>query len=96
MDFLPAMLGDGSAVSQFAGRKGRGRLKHVEQRLLVVQDRVAQWRLRHVRIDMVDNAADLLTKHVPRQVWEHLRPVIGVREGSSKPPVLGRSPRAQA
>ena len=72
------LYGDSSSALMLAQREGQGRLKHVEARLLALQQWHREGRLRMVKLACADNVADLMTKHVSRPTWETLAPRIGL------------------
>jgi hypothetical protein len=74
----PVVAGDSSSALQLAGRRGQGRLKHVEVRLLALQQWCQEGRLRLRKVASADNEADLMTKHVPRATWKWLAGRIGL------------------
>ncbi len=76
----PLVYSDSSSALTLVGRKGQGRLKHVEIRLLAIQDWKEEGRLRLGKVATLDNLSDLLTKHVTRSTIELLRPRLGLGE----------------
>ena len=76
----PLVYSDSSSALTLVGRKGQGRLKHVEIRLLAIQDWKEEGRLRLGKVATLDNLSDLLTKHVTRSTMELLRPRLGLGE----------------
>ena len=76
----PLIFSDSSSALQLVGRRGQGRLKHVEIRLLASQDWKEAGRLRTAKVDTAENLSDLLTKHVTRATLEALRPLLGICE----------------
>jgi hypothetical protein len=74
----PLIYSDSSSALTLVGRKGQGRLKHVEIRLLAIQDWKEEGRLRTGKVATLDNMSDLLTKHVTRATMESLRPLCGI------------------
>jgi hypothetical protein len=76
----PLIYCDSSSALQLTGRRGQGRLKHVEVRLLAIQDWRQAGRLTTAKIDTSKNISDVLTKHVVRATLEALRPLLGIGE----------------
>ena len=76
----PLIYCDSSSALQLTGRRGQGRLKHVEVRLLAIQDWRQAGRLHTAKIDTSENISDVLTKHVVRATLEALRPWLGICE----------------
>ena len=74
----PLVYSDSSSALTLVGRKGQGRLKHVEIRLLAIQDWKEEGRLRTGKVATLENLSDLLTKHVTRATMESLRPLCGI------------------
>jgi hypothetical protein len=74
----PLVYSDSSSALTLVGRKGQGRLKHVEIRLLAIQDWKEEGRLRLGKVATLENMSDLLTKHVIRATLELLRPKLGI------------------
>ena len=57
---------DSSVAKTIAMRKGAGRVRHIEVRELLVQDRVAKGELQIFNVKGEFNVADGLTKHLER------------------------------
>ena len=76
----PLIYSDSSSALTLVGRQGQGRLKHVEIRLLAIQDWKAEGRLRTAKVDTLENPSDLMTKHVTRATLDALCPLLGVGE----------------
>ena len=60
----PTIHGDSSSALTLASRAGMDKLKHVEIRLLAIQDWVASGRLMLSKISTADNTVDLATKYL--------------------------------
>ena len=74
----PVLYTDSASAQQLAGRRGQGRLKHVQVRLLALQDWQKEGRLQIARCTSQDNLADPLTKHYSKDVATRLFPLLGV------------------
>ena len=74
----PVLRSDSSSALTLAGRKGQGRLKHIEVRLLALQDWIMSGRLRPLKVKTEDNLADVLTKHTAKTVLAKLVVLIGL------------------
>ena len=57
---------DSRAARSIASRKGAGRVRHIEVRVLLVQDRVAKAELEMKKVKGEESVSDGLTKHVER------------------------------
>ena len=68
---------DSSAARAIAGRRGLGKLRHVELRLLWVQDVVKSGRIRLERIGGDRNPADHLTKVKSRTETKKILETVG-------------------
>ena len=67
------LMTDSSAARAFAARRGVGRMRHVETRLLWLQAEVQQQRVALVKIPGKENPADVLTKYLDeKDIVEHL------------------------
>lgn len=65
---------DSTACRGMAMRKGCGRVRHLDIKLLFVQDLVAAKRVRIEKVNTLDNLADLNTKaHPPTRHWTLMR-----------------------
>ena len=58
---------DSSAVRRIASRRGAGRVRHIEVRELLVQDRAAEGELEIKKVKGEEDVADGLRKHVERR-----------------------------
>ena len=74
----PLIFGDSSSALQLATRRGSAKLRHIEVRLLALQQWRADGKLRLTKISGTDNLADLMTKHVTRAVWQYLCTGLGL------------------
>jgi hypothetical protein len=63
---IPWLRTDSSSALTLAGRRGQGRLKHVECRLMALQDWAHEQRLALGRVTTAENLSDLLTKFLPK------------------------------
>ena len=61
---------DSSAAKSIASRRGCGKVRHLEVRELWLQDRVAKGELQVKKVRGEDNLADILTKHVGREILD--------------------------
>ena len=76
----PLIHSDSSSALALTRKQGQGRLKHVEVRLLALQDWQAEGRIRLQKVATEWNLADVLTKWVARQILATLLPLIGLGE----------------
>ena len=68
------LLTDSSAARAFAARRGVGRMRHMETRMLWLQLEVQQQRVRLGRVLGKENPADLMTKYLSeKEIREHLQ-----------------------
>ena len=68
------LLSDSSAARAFAARRGVGRMRHMETRMLWLQLEVQQQRIRLGRVWGKENPADLMTKYLSeKEVRQHLQ-----------------------
>ena len=70
---------DSSSARQLIGRRGVGRLKHMEVREFWLQDEARAGRLEIRAVSSLSNLADLLTKAFARARFESLCELIGVQ-----------------
>ena len=66
----PTISTDSTSAMQLTGRRGPGRLKHIDIRALALQTWVAQHRFSVAYVGTADNRADILTKPVPFDTME--------------------------
>ena len=65
---------DSSSAKSIASRRGVGKVRHIDVRELWVQERTQKGDIEIVKVRGEDNLADILTKHVPRELLDkHLR-----------------------
>jgi len=76
----PTVFGDSSSALTLASRAGMGRLKHIEIRLLALQDWCAQGRIKLAKIPARDNTADVGTKFLSAADTLRFAELIGVRD----------------
>ena len=76
----PLIHSDSSSALALSRKHGQGRLRHVEVRLLALQDWQAEGRVRLAKVPSEENLADVLTKWVGRQTLAALLPRIGLGE----------------
>ena len=74
----PLIKGDSSSALQLASRVGQGRLKHVEVRLLALQQWHQQGSIRLQKVPTQENIADLFTKHLAAASKEKLEHALGI------------------
>ena len=65
-----AVWSDATAAIAIAQRGGLGKLRHIQTQYLWIQERVAAKDIGLKNVLGTDNPADLLTKHLPREVME--------------------------
>ena len=75
---VPTVHGDSSSALTLASRAGMGRLKHIEVRLLALQDWCAQGRARLMKIPTHDNTADVGTKFLSAADTLRFAELIGI------------------
>ena len=68
VDLSLEIFTDATAAKGIASRKGLGKTRHIAVHLLWVQERVAKGDFKLIKVWGVDNPADLLTKHLTREV----------------------------
>jgi hypothetical protein len=61
---------DASAALGIIARNGLGKMRHLDTSYLWIQEVSASKRLRYSKVDGKKNAADLMTKNVPRELSE--------------------------
>ncbi len=79
-DEPPVVFSVSSSALTLAGRRGQGRLKHVEARLVAMQDWRHQKRITAAKVGTEENIADVLAEHVSRSTLETLLPLLGLGE----------------
>ena len=79
-DEVPLLRTDSSSALTLAGRRGQGRLKHVECRLLALQDWAQERRLAMGRVSTTENMSDLLTKFLTKVALADAMQRLGVGE----------------
>eukprot|EP00973_Karenia_brevis_P089429 12397718-Karenia_brevis.AAC.1 len=62
---------DANATLAMVHRSGLGKVRHVEVQYLWIQSYVADKKFALKKVAGADNAADLLTKHVPQELMHH-------------------------
>ena len=68
------LLSDSSAARAFASRRGVGRMRHIETRMLWLQAEVQQQRIKLGKVLGKENPADLMTKYLSEsEIREHLQ-----------------------
>ena len=80
-DTTPTLMTDSSSALAVTKKRGPGRMKHIELKMLSVQDWVKEKRLRMGKVSTEANPADLLTKALSKEKlvrhgWE-----LGLRNG---------------
>jgi hypothetical protein len=81
IDMRVTVYTDSNACRGTCGRKGLGRMKHLEVEVLWAQDVVRRGRLQLERVGTAENVADLMTKHLPRNNIDDLLSRLGFMEG---------------
>ena len=76
---VPLVQGDSTSALALASRAGMGRLKHVEIRLLALQDWCSSGRIALTQVHTDDNTADLGTKYLSVHRTLFLSEQIGLR-----------------
>ena len=66
----PTISTDSTSAMQLTGRRGPGRLKHIDSRVIALQTWVGQHRFSVAYVATADNRADVLTKLVPYDTME--------------------------
>ena len=61
---------DSSSAKGIASRRGLGKVRHIEVNQLWVQEKVTDGSLDLIKVDGADNLADVMTKHVGREIFE--------------------------
>ena len=69
-----------SAALAVTHRRGNGKMRHVKVGSLWIQEKEEQGELRYKKVKGRENPADLVTKHVGRQVAENHMNRIGLDE----------------
>ena len=79
-DEIPLLRTDSSSALTLAGRRGQGRLKHVECRLLALQDWTLEKRISLGRVSTDMNDSDALTKFLSKNAMNAIMTRLGVGE----------------
>ena len=74
---------DSASALKVTARRGAGRMRHLKVRELWLQEAVREHRLKVFYVPGQSKVADVLTKALPRERFEHLADVLGVRGPSS-------------
>ena len=69
---------DSKAAKSYASRRGAGKIRHIEVRQLWLQQAVAEGRFKLIRVDGVENPADVLTKYKGAADFQRLLSKVGV------------------
>ena len=72
------VYGDASAALGIINRRGLGRTRHIDTGLLWIQKTAAEKRLAYYKVLGTDNPADLMTKHLCKEVIEKHCSSLGV------------------
>ena len=75
---------DASGAKALASRQGLGRVRHVENTYLWLQDKVAAKQLKIMKIRGDQNCADVGTKHVSKDVLTFCDELVGWRDWSPR------------
>ena len=62
------ILSDASAALGIIARTGLGKMRHLDTNFLWIQQASAEKRLKYGKVDGKENVADLMTKHVARDL----------------------------
>jgi hypothetical protein len=74
---------DSASALKVTARRGAGRMRHLHVKELWIQEAVRDHRLKVFYVPGQANIADVLTKPLPRERFEHLTDILGVRGPSS-------------
>jgi len=74
----PVLYSDASSALALVGRRGTGRLRHIEVKFLAIQEWISKGRLVVRKIASADNTADILTKYVDKKTLERHLVLLGV------------------
>lgn len=72
------MYTDASAAQAMASRRGLGKVKHMDVQYLWVQERINQGDISISKVPGTENPADLLTKHLSKDVIHKYMSIIGL------------------
>jgi len=75
----PTLFTDSSSALTLVGRRGTGRLRHIEVKFLAIQEWISKGRLVVKKILSAENSSDILTKYVDRKTLEKHLMTLGVR-----------------
>jgi hypothetical protein len=78
LDDVPHLWTDSSAGRQASMRLGPGRMKHMEAADMFVQQLTSTGQMKSSKCAGVDNFADPLTKHIPRDILEKHKTNMGI------------------
>lgn len=76
---VPLLMTDSSSAKAVCSRRGPGRMKHIELRMLVIQQWLAEGRLRINKVSTHLNEADLLTKGMTEAKMIRFGRMLGLR-----------------
>ena len=77
-DYRLELLMDAPAAKQFLFRRGCGRMKHIDARVMWLQDLVANAGLQVKKVDRLDNVSDMLTHTPTASDLERFIPKLGM------------------
>ena len=80
---------DSSAAKSFVGRRGLGKMRHIEVRNLWLQEEVAQGKVKVLKVHGEQNPSDLITKILSGKEIEFRLALMGLRVDGSGFPVGG-------
>jgi len=83
---VPVAWGDSSSALSLASRSGMGRLKHVELRMLALQEWIKEKRLTLAKVSSEENLADIGTKFLAPARISKLVSALGVRYPAGRGP----------
>jgi hypothetical protein len=72
------ILSDASAALGIIARSGLGKMRHLDTNFLWIQQVSAEKRLRFGKVDGKENVADLMTKHVPKDLCRKFCEMMGI------------------
>ena len=78
MSMQGEVYADSSAALGIAQRSGKGKLRHLRVQALWVQEVRCTKRLKYIKVLGTRNPADLLTKHVPKELLDAHSATLGV------------------
>jgi hypothetical protein len=80
------ILSDASAALGIIARSGLGKMRHLDTNFLWIQQVSAEKRLRFGKVDGKENVADLMTKHVPKDLCRKFCDMMGIESRKGRHP----------